>query len=151
MCGCFLHAPYWGLGLQPRHVPWLGIKPVTLWFTAYAQSTELHQPGLNVSIFKYTQSGELFHALFLPRQRTGQVKYSKYHSLYKQRLQTHSRRHTMPRWPLFYPNEIRRGGRACFKMGGKEIYRPQAGTQVWRQRLWLPRVHWRTAGSVIAA
>ena len=22
MCGCLLHAPYWGLGLQPRHVLW---------------------------------------------------------------------------------------------------------------------------------
>ena len=21
MCGCLLHAPYWGPGLQPRHVP----------------------------------------------------------------------------------------------------------------------------------
>ena len=35
-----------GPGLQPRHVPWLGIEPATLWFTARAQSTELHQPGL---------------------------------------------------------------------------------------------------------
>ena len=23
----FSRAPYWGLGLQPRHVPWLGIEP----------------------------------------------------------------------------------------------------------------------------
>ena len=33
MCCCLLCAPYWGPGLQPRHVPWLGIKPVTLRFT----------------------------------------------------------------------------------------------------------------------
>ena len=26
------HAPNWGLNLQPRHVPWLGIWPVTLRF-----------------------------------------------------------------------------------------------------------------------
>ena len=32
MCGCLLHAPYCRPGLQPRHVPWLGIEPVTLWF-----------------------------------------------------------------------------------------------------------------------
>ena len=33
MCGCFLHVPLsWGPGLQPRHVPWLGIEPVTFWF-----------------------------------------------------------------------------------------------------------------------
>ena len=39
--------PHWGPGPQPRHVPWLGSEPVTLWFTAHAQSTELHQPGLH--------------------------------------------------------------------------------------------------------
>ena len=33
MCGCLSHAPYPGPGLQPRHVPWLGIKPTTLLFT----------------------------------------------------------------------------------------------------------------------
>ena len=27
-CGCLAHAPYWGPGLQPRHVPWLGIEPL---------------------------------------------------------------------------------------------------------------------------
>ena len=30
---CLLHAPNWGPGPQPRHVPWLGIELVTLWFT----------------------------------------------------------------------------------------------------------------------
>ena len=25
--------PYWGPGPQPRHVPWLGIELVTLWFS----------------------------------------------------------------------------------------------------------------------
>ena len=29
MCGCLSHAPYWASGPQHRHVPWLGIKPVT--------------------------------------------------------------------------------------------------------------------------
>ena len=32
VCGCLLHARYWGPGLQPKHVPWLGNKPTTLWF-----------------------------------------------------------------------------------------------------------------------
>ena len=32
MCGCLSSSSYWGLGLQPRHVPWLGIEPMTLWF-----------------------------------------------------------------------------------------------------------------------
>ena len=27
--------PYWGPGLQPRHVPWLEIKLMTLWFTVW--------------------------------------------------------------------------------------------------------------------
>ena len=32
MCGCLSGHPYWGPGLQPRHVFWLGIEPATLWF-----------------------------------------------------------------------------------------------------------------------
>ena len=35
MCGCLSRTPYWGPGLQPRHVPWLGIELVTLWFTGW--------------------------------------------------------------------------------------------------------------------
>ena len=27
--GCLSHAPNWGPGLQPRHVPWPGINPTT--------------------------------------------------------------------------------------------------------------------------
>ena len=30
---CLLHAPNQGPGTQPRHVPWLGIKPATFQFT----------------------------------------------------------------------------------------------------------------------
>ena len=33
LIGCLLHAPNWGSGLQPRHMPWPGIKLVTFWFT----------------------------------------------------------------------------------------------------------------------
>ena len=33
VCGCLLHAPYWGPVPQPRHAPYLGIKLATLWFT----------------------------------------------------------------------------------------------------------------------
>ena len=47
MCGCLSVAPHWGPGLQPRHVPWLGIEPTTLYFAARAQSTQLYQPGQN--------------------------------------------------------------------------------------------------------
>ena len=32
MCGCLSCTPYWGPGLESRHVPWLGIKWATLWF-----------------------------------------------------------------------------------------------------------------------
>ena len=35
LCGCLLHAPYWGPGLKPRHVLWLGIEPMTLWFVGH--------------------------------------------------------------------------------------------------------------------
>ena len=33
MYGCLSHAPSWAPGLQPRHVPWLGMETVTLWYT----------------------------------------------------------------------------------------------------------------------
>ena len=52
MCGCLSHGPHCGPGPQPRHVPWLGIEPVTLWFAALAQSTELHQPGHTFILLK---------------------------------------------------------------------------------------------------
>ena len=32
---CFAHAPNWWFGLQPRHVPWSGIKPATFCFTGW--------------------------------------------------------------------------------------------------------------------
>ena len=51
MCGCLPHAPYWGPGQQPRHVPWLGIKLAILWF-ASTQSFEPNQPGPPSNIFK---------------------------------------------------------------------------------------------------
>ena len=35
MCCCLSHTPNQGPVLQPRHVPWLGIKPATLWFTGW--------------------------------------------------------------------------------------------------------------------
>ena len=33
MCGCLSYTPYWGSGLQLRHMLQLGIKLVTLWFS----------------------------------------------------------------------------------------------------------------------
>ena len=27
-CGCLSHAPYWGPGPQPKHMPWLGTDPL---------------------------------------------------------------------------------------------------------------------------
>ena len=35
MCGWLSCTPYWGPGLQPPQVPWLGIQPVTLWFEGW--------------------------------------------------------------------------------------------------------------------
>ena len=51
MCGCLLHAPSQGPGLQPRYVPWPGIEPATFFGSqAGAKSTEPHQPGLIVVV-----------------------------------------------------------------------------------------------------
>ena len=44
MRGCLLHAPYWGPGPQPRHVPWLESN-FPFGSKTHTQSTELHQPG----------------------------------------------------------------------------------------------------------
>ena len=33
--GCLLHAPNWGPSPQPKHVPWLGIEPMTFWFSSW--------------------------------------------------------------------------------------------------------------------
>ena len=46
MCGYFLPAPYWEPGAQPRHVPLLGIEPVTLWFIGCCSiHSATQQPG----------------------------------------------------------------------------------------------------------
>ena len=46
VCGHLSCGPHWEPGLQPRHVPWLGIQGATLPYAALTQSSELHQPGL---------------------------------------------------------------------------------------------------------
>ena len=33
LISCLSHSPNWGPGLQPRHVPWLGIEPAAFQFT----------------------------------------------------------------------------------------------------------------------
>ena len=45
MYGCFSCVPNWGPGSQPRHVPWLEIKPTTLWFEGQHSVHRAHQPG----------------------------------------------------------------------------------------------------------
>ena len=35
LIGCLSHAPNRGPGLQPRHVPWLGIKLATFWLAGW--------------------------------------------------------------------------------------------------------------------
>ena len=47
-CVVVSHMPapqHQGPSPQPKHVPQLGTEPATLWFEAWAQSTEPHQPG----------------------------------------------------------------------------------------------------------
>ena len=52
MCACLLCAPYWGPGLQHRHVPWLELNWWPFGSQACALSTEPHQPGLDHLFFK---------------------------------------------------------------------------------------------------
>ena len=51
--------PYWGPGLQPRHVPWLGIKPVILWFAGWHS---IHWTTQARARYLYTFSIEERHA-----------------------------------------------------------------------------------------
>ena len=46
LIGCLTHTPERGAGLQPRHVPWLGMEPG-------AQFTEPHQPRRTSLFFKH--------------------------------------------------------------------------------------------------
>ena len=48
--GCLLPACDWGPGPQPRHVPWLGIKLVTFWFSGQSYIHWATRPGLLVYI-----------------------------------------------------------------------------------------------------
>ena len=59
-----VHGPYWGPGPQPRHVPWLAIKPATLWFAAHTQFTELHQPGPKCLLQLVEMSGSMLFMLY---------------------------------------------------------------------------------------
>ena len=55
--------PYWGPGLQPRHVPWLGIEPQPFGSQAEVQSTEPHQPGLGTYSFQKS-AGRFYHQIW---------------------------------------------------------------------------------------
>ena len=52
--GCLLQAPNLRSGLQPRHVPRLGIEPATLWFTGRLSTHwATSQGGKNMCLFLY--------------------------------------------------------------------------------------------------
>ena len=53
MCGCLLHTPNWGPGLQLRHVPQLGLNWQPLGFQADIQSMEPQQPGPQPLLFLF--------------------------------------------------------------------------------------------------
>ena len=52
MWGCLLHALYWGPGPEPRHEPNWESNRRPFGSQAGTQSTEQHQPGLVMRIFK---------------------------------------------------------------------------------------------------
>ena len=53
MCSCLFCAPNWEPEPEPRHVPWLGIKLVTLWFTDW-RSIQWATPARAQSFFSYS-------------------------------------------------------------------------------------------------
>ena len=52
MYDCLSCAPCWGPGLQPRHVPWPGIEPVTLWFAGQHSILWATPAWAHISIFR---------------------------------------------------------------------------------------------------
>ena len=63
-----LVCPCQGPGSQPRHVPWLGIEPVTLWFTGLCSINSLsHTSQTGGFIFYFIFFKILFIYLFLER------------------------------------------------------------------------------------
>ena len=69
MCGCLLCAPYWGRGLRPRHVPWLSIELVTLWFAGW-HSIHWATPARAYDYF-YSSLVDMFFLIFRERGRAG--------------------------------------------------------------------------------
>ena len=53
MYGCPSHAPYWGPGPKPRHVPWLGIEPATLWFIGQCSVHWVTPAGVHIMNISY--------------------------------------------------------------------------------------------------
>ena len=66
MCGCLLSAPYWPPGLQPRHMPWLGIEPATLWFTG---RQSIHWSTAARAPLFFLISNSLWHPLYYPKMK----------------------------------------------------------------------------------
>ena len=58
MHGCLSCAPCRGPGLQPRHVPWLGIEPVTSWSPSQ-HSIHWATPARALISYSYSSSGHL--------------------------------------------------------------------------------------------
>ena len=85
MCGWLSCAPNWGPGPQPRHVPWLGVEPVTLWF-AGQHSVHWATPARAIYISIYSLCFPYLCKLFQRRF----VLYLCIHSPYPLRLM-HSR------------------------------------------------------------
>ena len=52
ICGCLLCVPYWGPGLQPRHVPWLGMELVTFCFAGRHSIHWITPARVNPQFFK---------------------------------------------------------------------------------------------------
>ena len=63
MGGCFLCAPHWGPAQQPRHVPWLGIKQVTLCFTSWC-SIQWATPARAQNYFPLWETSQIHSSLF---------------------------------------------------------------------------------------
>ena len=99
MCGFLSCATYWGPCLQPRHVPWLGIKLMTLWLAGWCS---IHWVTMSRAIyFLITILASLTTVLYCWK-----LKYWEIHITEEKSKKTNTTKtHHGARWVLEHPGE----------------------------------------------
>ena len=159
MCGCLLSTLYWGPGLQCRHVPWLGIEPMTLWFEGQHSihwATPARAKWQYMFLYDSSCNWELLLFCF-----QGTVHFPGYHTLlkvekglrciYKPSPTYSFRAQTIPKFHVSVLSKVREIFLAPFRgkgLGGGEMAQSIFRTRWWKaselirscRRAWDPSV-----------